>query len=194
MPEEQSSGIIHIHIKKWIFILFTVRWCHDDGWSLWTYHLTYSNTNNTLTSRVSSNDTRQSEDVLKNTFRKGRFWITVIFPWICLIRLSKTRLPWPPRVTCTMTSCSMFLYGHPEDSVFAGEFPVIWSVSFPVRYLSDNLKDSVGLILVKTSTTRVTILIDLSTRSWIPLPRFFYSRRSPPLITSSLVLFPQHSD
>ncbi len=38
-----------------------------------------------------------------------------------------------------------------------------------------NLKGSVGLILVKVSGIRVTIPIDLSTRSFIPLPRFFNS-------------------
>jgi len=36
--------------------------------------------------------------------------------------------------------------------------------------------------------------IDLYPRSFIPLPHFFNSRRSPPLLTSSLVLFPQHSE
>ena len=34
---------------------------------------------------------------------------------------------------------------------------------------------------------------DVSTRSFIPLPRFFHSRRTPPLLTPSLVLFPQRS-
>jgi hypothetical protein len=36
--------------------------------------------------------------------------------------------------------------------------------------------------------------IDLSTRSWIHLPRFFNSRRAPPLLTPSLVLFTEQSD
>ena len=40
---------------------------------------------------------------------------------------------------------------------------------------------------------RVTIPIDLSTWSFIPLTLFFNSRRGPPLLTPSLVLFPQES-
>ena len=56
-----------------------------------------------------------------------------------------------------------------------------------------NLKDSVGLILAKASGNRVTIPIDLSTRSFIPLPRFLNSRRVPPLLNKSLVLIPQQS-
>ncbi len=56
-----------------------------------------------------------------------------------------------------------------------------------------NLKDSVGLILMKVSTMWVTIPIDLSTRSFIPLPHFFNSRRVPPLLNQSLVLIPQQS-
>ena len=52
---------------------------------------------------------------------------------------------------------------------------------------------SVGLILAKASAMRVTIPIDLSTWSFIPLPRFFNSRRVPPLLNQSLVLIPQHS-
>ena len=55
------------------------------------------------------------------------------------------------------------------------------------------LKGSVGLILLKDSVMRVTIPLDLSTQSFIPLPRIFHSRRAPPLLTSFLVLFPQHS-
>jgi hypothetical protein len=39
----------------------------------------------------------------------------------------------------------------------------------------------------------VPIPIGLSTSPFIPLPRFFHSRRTPPLLTPSLVLFPQHS-
>ena len=57
----------------------------------------------------------------------------------------------------------------------------------------DNLKGSVGLNLTKVSVMRVTIPIDLSTRSFIPLSRFFRCRRASPLLTSSLVLFSQHS-
>jgi hypothetical protein len=44
----------------------------------------------------------------------------------------------------------------------------------PVRL--ENLKGSVVLILVKVSTMRVTIDMDLCTWSFIPLPCFFNSR------------------
>jgi hypothetical protein len=56
-----------------------------------------------------------------------------------------------------------------------------------------HLKGSVGLILAKAFALRVTIPIDLSTRTCIPLPRFFNSCRPPPLLTPSLVLFTQQS-
>ena len=51
----------------------------------------------------------------------------------------------------------------------------------------------VVLILVKTSGMRITIPLDLSTWHFIPHPHFFHSRRTPPLLTPSQVLFPQHS-
>ena len=87
-----------------------------------------------------------------------------------------------------------FLHAHREASILVGELP---EESYQFRFwwasrLTD-LKGSVGVILVKTSTIRVTIPIDLSTRSFIPLPRFFNSRRVPPLLNQSLVLIPQQS-
>jgi hypothetical protein len=56
-----------------------------------------------------------------------------------------------------------------------------------------NLKGSVGLILAKAPAMRVTIPIDLSTRPFIPLPRFLNSRRVSPLLNQSLVLIPPQS-
>jgi len=56
-----------------------------------------------------------------------------------------------------------------------------------------HLKGSVGLILVKSSGMRVTVPIDLYTCPFIPLPRFFNSRRTPPLLTPSLVVFTEQS-
>ena len=44
-----------------------------------------------------------------------------------------------------------------------------------------NLKGSIELILVKASDMRVTIPLDLSTRSFIPLPRFIRTRTTTPL-------------
>jgi hypothetical protein len=78
---------------------------------------------------------------------------------------------------------------HRKASILTGELP---EESEQFRFLRDsrltNLKDSGGLILVKASTMRVTIPIDLSTRSFIPLLRFLISRRVPPLLNQSLVL------
>ncbi len=51
------------------------------------------------------------------------------------------------------------------------------------------VKGSVGLILTKDSTMRISISLDFVSRSFIPLPRFIRSRRSTPLLTPSLVLF-----
>ena len=88
----------------------------------------------------------------------------------------------------------LFLHVHREASILAGELP---EESEQFRFLRAshlaNLKDSVGLILAKTSAMWVTIPIDLSTRSFIPLPRLFNSRRVPPLLNQSLVLIPQQS-
>jgi hypothetical protein len=87
-----------------------------------------------------------------------------------------------------------FLHKHREASILAGELP---EESEQFRFCRasrlDNLKDSVGLILVKVSVMWVTIPIDLSTWSFIPLPRFLNSRRVPPLLNQSLVLIPQQS-
>ena len=58
---------------------------------------------------------------------------------------------------------------HRETSIFPGELP---EESDQFDFLRvprlSNLKDSVGLILTKGSTMRVTIPIDLSTRFFIP--------------------------
>jgi hypothetical protein len=88
----------------------------------------------------------------------------------------------------------LFLHAHRDASVLAGELP---EESEQFRFLRasrlSNLKGSVGLILAKASAMWVTIPIDLSTRSFIPLPRFLNSRRVPPLLNQSLVLIPQQS-
>jgi hypothetical protein len=88
----------------------------------------------------------------------------------------------------------LFLYAHREASILAAELP---EESEQFRFLRSsrlaNLKDSVSLILPKASVMRVSILIDLSSQSFIPLPRFFNSRRVSPLLNQSLVLIPQQS-
>jgi hypothetical protein len=88
----------------------------------------------------------------------------------------------------------LFLHVHREASILTGELP---EESEQFRFLRvshlANLKGSVGLILAKVSVMWVTIPIDLSTRSFIPLPRFLNSRRVSPLLNQSLVLIPQQS-
>ena len=83
---------------------------------------------------------------------------------------------------------------HREASILTGELP---EESQQFRFLRAsrlaNLKGSVDLILSKTSAMWVTIPIDLSTRSFIPLPRFFNFRRVPPILNQSLVLIPKQS-
>ena len=91
----------------------------------------------------------------------------------------------------------LFLHAHREASALAGELPEE-SDRFRFLYAAclatpPNLTGSVGLILAKASEVRITIPLDLSTRPFIPLPRFFHSRRTPPLLNPSLVLFPQRS-
>jgi len=70
-----------------------------------------------------------------------------------------------------------FLHAHREASVLPNELP---EESDQFRFLHPvclgNLKGSVGLILTKTSGMRISIPLDLSSRSLIPLPRFFRSR------------------
>jgi hypothetical protein len=93
----------------------------------------------------------------------------------------------------------LFLHPHRETSILDRE---LIEESDQFRFLRaacltvilTNLKVSVGLILTKVSVMRVSIPLYLSTRTFIPLPRFIRSRRSPPLLTPSLVLFPQNSD
>ena len=46
----------------------------------------------------------------------------------------------------------------------------------------DNLKGSVGLILAKASTMRISIPLDFSSRSFIPLSRFIHSRHPTPIL------------
>ncbi len=86
-----------------------------------------------------------------------------------------------------------FLNAHCEASILAEELPEepeqfrLWRSA----HLA-NRKVSVGLNLGTSSVLRITIPVDLSTRSFIPQPHFFNSRRVPPLHNQSLVLFPQH--
>ena len=56
-----------------------------------------------------------------------------------------------------------------------------------------NFKGPVGLIMAKASTMWISIPPNLSSRPFIPLPRFIRSRRPTPFLPPSLVLFPPRS-
>ena len=87
-----------------------------------------------------------------------------------------------------------FLHDHREASPLANELP---EESDQFRFLRGvcftNLKGSVGLIVTKTSDIRISVPLDFSSRPFIPLPRFFRSRRPTPLLGPSLVIFPPRS-
>ena len=88
----------------------------------------------------------------------------------------------------------LFLHAHREESVLDNEIP---EESGHFRFLRTaclvNIKGSVGLILAKASTMRISIPMDLSSRPFIPLPRFIHSRRSTTLLAPSLVFSPLRS-
>jgi hypothetical protein len=92
------------------------------------------------------------------------------------------------------SSVYFFLHGHREASALSNELP---EESDQFQFLRgtclDNSKGSVGLILTKSSDIRISIPIDLSSRTFIPLPRFIRSRRPISLLVPSLVLFPPRS-
>jgi hypothetical protein len=62
---------------------------------------------------------------------------------------------------------------------------------------SVNLKGLVGLILAKSSVMRISVPLDLSSRSFIPLPCFIRSRRPTQLLRKRLspllIFFPPGS-
>ena len=79
-------------------------------------------------------------------------------------------------------------HAHREASVVSNDIP---EESGQFRFLRatcfTNIKGSVGLILAKASALRISIPLDLSSRPFIPLPRFIRSRRSTTLLAPSLV-------
>ena len=88
----------------------------------------------------------------------------------------------------------LFLHAHREVSALSNEIP---EESGQFRFLRGtyyaNIKGSVGLILAKSSTMRISIPLDLSSRPFIPLPRFICRRRPLPLLAPSLVFTPRRS-
>ncbi len=88
----------------------------------------------------------------------------------------------------------LFLNSNREASAVADEIPEDLDQFRFLRAASyANIKRSVGLILAKSSVMRIFILIDLSSRPFIPLPRFIRSRRPLPLLAPSLVFTPRRS-
>ena len=84
----------------------------------------------------------------------------------------------------------LFLHTHRESSVLADELS---EESDQFHFLRAscfaNLKDTVGLIMAKISTMWITIPLDLSSRTFIPFPRFIRWCRPTALLAPSLVLF-----
>ena len=72
----------------------------------------------------------------------------------------------------------LFLHTHREASTVENDIP---EESGHFRFLRadclTNIKGSVGLILTKSSVMRISIPLDLSSRPFIPPPRFIRSRR-----------------
>jgi hypothetical protein len=89
-------------------------------------------------------------------------------------------------------SLLLFLHAHRETSGLSNEIP---EESEQFRFLRTdcyaNIKGSVGLILSKASAMRISIPLDLSSRPFIPLPRFMRSRRDATLLVPSLVFTPR---
>jgi hypothetical protein len=86
----------------------------------------------------------------------------------------------------------LFLHAHREASVLANEIPEE-SEQFNFLHTDSfvNVKGSVGFILATASTMWISIPLDLSSRPFIPLPRFIRSRRVTPLLAPSLVFSPR---
>ena len=85
----------------------------------------------------------------------------------------------------------LFLHVHREASALDNELP---EESDQFRFLHAscfaNLEGTVGLIMAKASAMRISIPLDLSSRSCVLLPRFIRSCRPTPFLAPSLVLFP----
>jgi hypothetical protein len=91
-------------------------------------------------------------------------------------------------------SLLLFFHTHREASALVNELSEeSGQFGFLHTDCLSNLKGSVGLILTKTSTMRISIPLDLSSRSFIPLPCFIRSRRPTPLLALYLVFFPPRS-
>jgi hypothetical protein len=85
----------------------------------------------------------------------------------------------------------LFLHAHREASALVNDIPEeCGHFRFLRSVCLSNIKGSVGLILAKASAMRISIPLDLSSRSFIPLPCFIRSRRPTTLLDPSLVFSP----
>ena len=88
----------------------------------------------------------------------------------------------------------LFLYAHREASALPNDIP---EESGHFRFIRSaclaNIKGQVGLILAKDSAMRISIPLDLSSRPFVPPPRFIRSRRPTTLLTPSLAFSPRRS-
>ena len=151
-------------------------------------------TNGSLTHRVSSTGAPQPDGVLKNaTSKQIRHYRQLYADKPDPVIFLPVAVNTSGRIYEDFVRL-LFLYAHREASILAGELP---DESDQFRFLRAaclaTLRGTEGLILAKASAMRVTIPIDLSTRSFIPLPRFFNSRHPAPLLNPSLVIFLQQS-
>jgi len=149
---------------------------------------------------VFSTGSPQSDGVLKNTVSKKirhyrQLYVDKPDPVIFLsVTVNTSGLLYDDFVRL------FFLHAHREDSILPfGELEESDQFRFLRAPRLANLKGSVGLILKKDSAISssnegyYSNHHDLSTRPFIPLPRFFDSRRPAHLLNPSLVIFPQHS-
>ncbi len=98
--------------------------------------------------------------------------------WRFFLKKNEKKLIFPNQPASTLAN------EIPEES---GQFRFLRSGCYA------NIKGSVGLILEKASVMRISIPLDLSSRPFIPLPRFICRRRPLPLLASSLVFTPRRS-
>jgi hypothetical protein len=172
-------------------LMMDVSMTHDH------YGRTTQRTNGALSHRVSSRGAPQADGALNNATRLHM--IKILYYRQLHADRPDSIVFLPVAVSTSGRVCDdfvrlVFLHAHREASILAGELPEeSWQFRFLRVARLANLKGSVGWILAKASAMIVTIHIDLSTRPFIPLPRFFKSRRAPPLLNPSLVSFPQKS-
>jgi hypothetical protein len=89
------------------------------------------------------------------------------------------------------TLCLFFLHANREADTLDGELQEESDQFIRATCLS-NLKGALGLMLVKTATMRITTPLDLSTKPFIPLPRFIHTRVSQHLFLHLLSYYSLH--